>query len=162
LNAAAEGIISTGEGEIHCGRNGYMGRHCTINAYKGCKIVIGENCAISRYVTIYTMNYAADQNFDIEMEKRDLRAGDVFIGDNCWICANVFITEGVKIGENAVIGANSVVTRNLPPHCIAAGNPAKVIKFKSYLSESEKLRLTKEFWDTLSDSLKIKYVDNIH
>ena len=51
----------------------------------------------------------------------------MIIGAYCWVGANVFITEGVKIGENSVIGANSVVTKNIPPHCIAAGNPAKVL-----------------------------------
>jgi acetyltransferase-like isoleucine patch superfamily enzyme len=41
---------------------------------------------------------------------------------------NVAVTSGVTIGERCVIGANSVVTRDLPPHTIAAGSPAKVIK----------------------------------
>lgn len=37
------------------------------------------------------------------------------------------ILPGVKIGSHCVIGANSVVTKNIPEHSIAAGNPAKVI-----------------------------------
>lgn len=51
----------------------------------------------------------------------------VIIGDHVWICSNVSITKGVTIGEGAVISANSVVTTNIPAHCIASGNPAKVI-----------------------------------
>ena len=35
---------------------------------------------------------------------------------------------GVTIGDHTVIGANSVVTKDIPPYCVAAGNPAKVIK----------------------------------
>ena len=69
----------------------------------------------------------------------------------------MFITEGVEIGENSVIGANSVVTRDIPPYSIFAGNPAKVIKFKSYLLESEKIRLIEEYWASLSDKLKAEY-----
>jgi UDP-2-acetamido-3-amino-2,3-dideoxy-glucuronate N-acetyltransferase len=38
---------------------------------------------------------------------------------------------GITIGENAMIGAGSVVTKDVPPNTIAAGNPAKVIKFIS-------------------------------
>ena len=36
--------------------------------------------------------------------------------------------KGVRIGANAIIGAGSVVTRDVPPNCIAAGSPCKVIK----------------------------------
>ena len=36
---------------------------------------------------------------------------------------------GVSIGEESVIGANAVVTHSIPARCIAAGVPAKVIKY---------------------------------
>ena len=49
--------------------------------------------------------------------------GPTRIGDNVWCGANVVVTSGVTIGERCVIGANSVVTRDLPPHSIAAGAP---------------------------------------
>jgi len=51
----------------------------------------------------------------------------VIIGDHVWICSNVSITKGVTIGDGAIISANSVVTTNIPAHCIASGNPAKVV-----------------------------------
>ena len=35
--------------------------------------------------------------------------------------------KGVTIGEGAIIGANSVVIHNIPPYCLAMGNPAEVI-----------------------------------
>jgi acetyltransferase-like isoleucine patch superfamily enzyme len=47
---------------------------------------------------------------------------------NCFIGARSIILAGVRIGENCVIGAGSVVTRDVPPRCIAAGNPARIIK----------------------------------
>jgi predicted outer membrane repeat protein len=58
----------------------------------------------------------------------DIPAKEVIIGKNVWIGADVFICKGVTIGDNSVIGAKSLVSKDIPPNCIAAGNPAKVIK----------------------------------
>src|SRR5271154_5601905 len=45
-----------------------------------------------------------------------------------WIGSRVFILPGVHIGHHAVIGAGSVVTKDVPPHCVAVGNPARVVR----------------------------------
>lgn len=50
------------------------------------------------------------------------------IGNHVSLGANVSILGNVKIGDNVVIGAGSVVVKDIPDNCIAAGNPAKVIK----------------------------------
>jgi tetrahydrodipicolinate N-acetyltransferase len=42
--------------------------------------------------------------------------------------ASSVITDGVRIGKGAVIAAGAVVTKDIPPHSVAAGVPAKVIK----------------------------------
>lgn len=52
----------------------------------------------------------------------------ILIDENSWIGNNVTVLKGVHIGMNSVIAANSVVTKSIPPNCLAAGNPAKVIK----------------------------------
>ncbi|GAB4290218.1 MAG: hypothetical protein Kow0068_15660 [Marinilabiliales bacterium] len=46
----------------------------------------------------------------------------MFIGNN------VTILKGVTISENSVVGNSSLVVKDIPPNCIAAGNPAKVIR----------------------------------
>lgn len=50
------------------------------------------------------------------------------IGKDCFVGTNAIILPGITIGDNCVIGAGSVVTRDVPPRCIAAGNPARIIR----------------------------------
>lgn len=54
--------------------------------------------------------------------------GAVTIGDHVWIGDNVVILGPCSIGAGAIIGANSLVRGVVPPNCIVAGTPAKVIK----------------------------------
>lgn len=59
----------------------------------------------------------------------DLEYGKpITIENDCWIASNVTVCGGVTIGEGCVIGAGSVVTRDIPPHSFAAGNPCRVIR----------------------------------
>lgn len=58
-----------------------------------------------------------------------VEAQSVCIEDDVLIGMNSVILKGVTIGARSIIGANSVVTKNIPPDCIAAGNPARVIKY---------------------------------
>ena len=51
----------------------------------------------------------------------------VRIGRYAWIGHNAFIMKGVTIGEGAIVGVNSVVTSDIPPYCVAMGNPARVV-----------------------------------
>lgn len=46
------------------------------------------------------------------------------------------IMPGVTIGEGAIIGTGSVVTKDIPPYCVAVGNPAKPVKFFDKHEES--------------------------
>ncbi len=49
------------------------------------------------------------------------------IEENAKIGANATILPGITIGKNSIVGAGSVVTKDVPPNCVVAGNPAKVI-----------------------------------
>jgi acetyltransferase-like isoleucine patch superfamily enzyme len=52
----------------------------------------------------------------------------VRIGAGSWLGHGTVVLPGTTIGRHVVIGANSVVRGDVPDFCIAAGNPAKVIR----------------------------------
>jgi len=52
----------------------------------------------------------------------------VRIGANVWIGFETCVLPGVEIGEGSIIGARSVVIDDIPPYCVAGGNPARVIR----------------------------------
>ena len=124
-----ESILFYGDGEIECRENSYIGSYSTIQAYKGCHVIIGKNCSISHNVRMYTQSNVSDQDFSMTLllEKK----GDIIIGDYVWIGANVFIGPGVHIGANCIIGANSVVVKDVETFSVVGGVPARLIRYKT-------------------------------
>lgn len=45
-----------------------------------------------------------------------------------WVGANVTILPGINIHEDSIIAAGAVVTKDVPPHVIVVGTPARVIR----------------------------------
>lgn len=64
---------------------------------------------------------------------RGLRA-DTRIGECCFIGGRSIILPGVQIGDQCIVGAGSVVTKDVPSHCVVAGNPATIIRRNVQLS----------------------------
>jgi len=50
------------------------------------------------------------------------------IGNDVYISAGARVLGEIVVGDNVIIGANSVVVSDVPPNCIVAGAPAKVIR----------------------------------
>ena len=53
-------------------------------------------------------------------------ARPIVVGDRVWLGAGSIVLPGVTIGANAVIGAGSLVTADIPPDCLAYGQPCRV------------------------------------
>ena len=108
----------------------YFYMSSVLRAHKS--IVIGNNVKFGANVTImdsdaHSMNYLYRRNLSVDMaHKAD---AEVVIEDDVFIGMNTIILKGVTIGARSVIGAGSVVVKSIPSDCIAAGNPAKVIKY---------------------------------
>lgn len=79
-------------------------------------IHIGEESYIASGALIFTHDYA-----------RGIHK-DTHIGKRCFIGANAIVMCGINIGDEVIVGAGAIVTKDVPSHCIVAGNPAKIIK----------------------------------
>jgi acetyltransferase-like isoleucine patch superfamily enzyme len=136
-------------GRITVGEWCYVGEGSRIWAAK--QINIGDRVMISHNVNIFdslTHPIASDLRHEHfraiaitgHPEQIDLGERSVRIEDDAWIAAGAIVLRGVTIGKAAIIGAGSVVTDDVPPFAVAAGNPARVIR---YLTAGERNRLDK-------------------
>ncbi len=100
--------------------SGYINRFCHIKCFS--EINIGNNVAISENVSIW------DSDVHEVLREGSVMTKPINIGNHVWIGTNTIILKGVKIGDNSIIAAGSIVNRDIPENCLAAGNPAKVIK----------------------------------
>lgn len=87
------------------------------------KIIVGKNCIIGYNTTILAHEYLIDE----------YRVGEVVIGDEVMIGANVTILPGIVIGDRAVIAAGSVVHKDVPAGVFVGGNPLKTIYTKEQM-----------------------------
>ena len=71
------------------------------------------------------------------------------IAANVWIGDSAIVCKGVSIGENSIIGAGAVVVNSIPPNCVAAGNPAKIVKHL----DPQKPLTTRQQWFSKPDDL---------
>ncbi|WP_293331422.1 acyltransferase [Parvibaculum sp.] len=88
------------------------------------EIVIGSDTMIASNCYISDSDWHDTYDRTAELNKHS----PVTIGENVWLGVRVIVGKGVTIGENSIIGAGSVVTQDIPANCIAAGNPARVMR----------------------------------
>ncbi len=115
--------------KIKIGDNAYIRRSVTLGADSG--IIIGDNVIISDFVSLIS----ADHNYSDPhklISEQGLKIEDkpIVIEDNVWIGEKATILKRVHVGKGAIIGAGAVVTKDVPAFAIAAGNPAKIIKYR--------------------------------
>lgn len=132
----------------------YIGENCRIgyNTHITCinKIVIGDNSNIGDRCLVTDNNHGnfsyksytftnnpliPDVFLLTEMERPLHSKGPVIIEHSCQIGEGSVILTGVTIGHNSIIASNSFVRENIPPYSIVAGNPAKVVRTFSNITD---------------------------
>lgn len=89
-------------------------------------VTIGDNVWLGPNVGIYAVAHPMDAAGRVQ---RQGIARPITIGNNVWIGGGATVLRGVTIGNNVVIGAGSVVTKDIPDNAVAAGNPARIIRY---------------------------------
>lgn len=86
------------------------------------KIIIGDDVKISEEVILRDSD-----NHEILYDGYQ-KSAPIVIGNHVWIGMRATILKGVTVGEGAIVAAGAVVTRDVPPHALVGGVPAKVLK----------------------------------
>lgn len=115
--------INNAVGEVIIGDHTRIGLHNTIIG----PVTIGNHVNLAQGITVTALNHNFDDS-DKRIDEQGVSTTPVVIEDDIWIGANAVILPGVTIGHHSVVAAGAVVTKNVPPHSLVAGVPAKIIK----------------------------------
>ena len=123
-------ITAPGDARVRIGAGTFLNLGVMVASQQS--VEIGDNCMLANGCFVSDAGHRYDDP-DMPVTWQGFESdGPTRIGDNCWLGANVVVTGGVSVGERCVVGANSVVTRDLEPHSVAAGAPARVLRRISY------------------------------
>lgn len=113
-------------GRIEVGENTTLNGTCIVS-YQSVKI--GKEVLFGPDVVIMDADgHPVDRRLPDVAENKTGHVAPIEIGDHAWIGLGAKIMKGVTIGHHAVVAAGAVVVKDVPPHGVAGGNPAKVIK----------------------------------
>lgn len=115
--------INNAVGDIIIGDHTRIGLHNTIIG----PVTIGSHVNLAQGITVTALNHNFEDS-DKRIDEQGVSTTPVIIEDDIWIGANAVILPGVTIGNHSVVAAGAVVTKNVPPHSLVAGVPAKIIK----------------------------------
>lgn len=167
-----------------CGYGTYIGKNSSLYGKIGRFCSIGNNVStnpgthpylppfVSSAPCFYSLRKRNGNTFAQRKVFEDKRYVDkdnkyvIVIGNDVWICDNVFINPGIKISDGAVLLSHAVVTKDVPPYAIVGGIPAKIIGYRydeetidwllkiQWWNNDEKW--FKENWELMSDLMKLQ------
>jgi len=115
--------INNAVGDVIIGDYTRVGLHNTIIG----PVNIGHHVNLAQGITVTALNHNFEDS-EKKIDEQGVCTTPVVIEDDVWIGANAVILPGVRVGTHSVVAAGAVVTKDVPPHSIVAGIPAKIIK----------------------------------
>ncbi len=82
---------------------------------------------IGRCVCINDGAWILTASHDVTDPRWGVVRAPVIVDDSAWIGMRAIILPGVTVGYGAVVGAGAVVSKDVPPFCVAVGNPARIV-----------------------------------
>ena len=119
-------------GILRIGNDVSIGDNTKISIMENNRVNIGNDCMFSYDILLFCGDGHAI--FDMETGQRtnlyldDDTKGTITLGDHVWVGAGCYILNRAKIGDSCIIGAGSTFKGELPDYCVAAGNPARIVK----------------------------------
>lgn len=110
---------------IVVGEDSLIGEYCVIRGQGG--VQIGNRVYTSPHSQIIAVNHVFSDP-DQAFVDQGITAKGIIIEDDVWIGSAAVITDGVHVGEGAVVAAGAVVTKDVAPHTIVGGVPARMLK----------------------------------
>lgn len=98
-----------------------------VHIWGACGVRIGNRVMIASHVAITSQTH--DDAAPVMKESH--KSAPVVIEDDVWIGAHSVIFPGIRVGEGAVIGAGSIVNKDIPAFAVAAGVPARVMRYRN-------------------------------
>jgi acetyltransferase-like isoleucine patch superfamily enzyme len=110
---------------IRIGRNSLIGEMNVLRGQGG--ITIGDRVYTSPLVQMLAVNHVFEDPARPFVEQ-GITCEGIVVEDDVWIGAGAIVTDGVRIGRGAVVAAGAVVTKDVPPHTVVGGVPARVLR----------------------------------
>ena len=115
--------INNAVGDVIIGDHTRIGLHNTIIG----PVSIGSHVNLAQGITVTALNHNFEDT-EKRIDEQGVSTTPVVIDDDVWIGANAVILPGVHIGNHCVVAAGAVVTKDVPPHSLVGGVPAKIMK----------------------------------
>jgi acetyltransferase-like isoleucine patch superfamily enzyme len=110
---------------IWIGKNSLIGELNVLRGQGG--IHIGDRVYTSPMCQLIAVNHVFDDPTR-PFTEQGITAEGIWVEDDVWLGSAAVITDGVRVGKGSVVAAGAVVTKDVPPHTVVGGVPAKVIK----------------------------------
>ncbi len=113
-------------------KNASVGRRCKISSHTFiCEgVVIEDNVFVGHGVMFTNDGFPRATTGDGKLQtEADWKVAPTRVRTGASIGSGATILPNLSIGESAMVGAGSVVTKDVPPHSVVAGNPARVLRY---------------------------------